>query len=68
MINEIRLRLVTGEDVYYGVCGDYLKEEAVLAEIKKKPYIKVTDDDGIRLTIYPNKVVGCYIINPKNII
>lgn len=64
MFNEIRLILVTGEDVYYGVCGNFLKPQDVLAEIKDKPYIKVTSYRDERITIYPDKVVGCYIKRP----
>lgn len=60
MFNEIRLILVTGEDVYYGVCGNFLKPQEVLAEIKGKPYIKVAYKNE-RIAIYPDKVVGCYI-------
>lgn len=64
MFNEIRLILVTGEDVYYGFCGNYLMAEDVLNGIKDKPYIKVTDKDGTRIAVYPDKVVGCYIKRP----
>lgn len=55
------LRLVTGEDVQYGFCGVFLKADAVLMEIKDKTFIKVTDEKGRRLTIFSDKVVGCYI-------
>lgn len=63
MFNEIRLILVTGEDVYYGVCGNFLKPQEVLTEIKAKPYIRVTYRDE-RVAIYTDKVVGCYIKKP----
>ena len=61
-MNEVMLRLVAGEDVHYRFCNEFTKDESVLDEIKYgKSYIKVTDEKGRRLTIFPNKVVGCYI-------
>ena len=62
--NEIRLILVTGEDVHYGFCGNYLNEKEILTDIKIKPYTEVTSKDNIRIVVYSDKVVGCYIKRP----
>ena len=55
------LRLVTGEDVHYDFCDDWIEADTILMEIKDKPFIKVTDKKDRVLTIFPDKVIGCYI-------
>lgn len=60
-MKEAMLRLVTGEDVRYDFCDDWIEADTILMEIKDKPFIKVTDKKDKVLTIFPNKVVGCYI-------
>ncbi len=55
------LRLVTGEDVLYDFCDDWIEVDTILMEIKDKPFIKVTDKKDRVLTIFPDKVIGCYI-------
>ena len=55
------LRLVTGEDVHYDFCDDWIEADIILMKIKDKPFIKVTDKKDRVLTIFPDKVVGCYI-------
>lgn len=60
-MNEVMLRLVTGEDVSYGFFDDWMEADTILMEIKDKPFIKVTDKKDRVLTIFPDKVIGCYI-------
>lgn len=60
-MKKVILRLVTGEDVYYGLCDDWMEADTILMEIKDKPFINVTDKKDRILTIFPDKVVGCYI-------
>lgn len=60
-MKEVMLRLVTGEDVSYGFFDDWIEADTILMEIKDKPFIKVTDKKDRVLTIFPDKVVGCYI-------
>ena len=60
-MNEAMLRLVTGEDVHYDFCDDWMEVDTILMEIKDEPFIKVTDKKDRVLTIFPDKVVGCYI-------
>ena len=61
VLNEATLRLVTGEDVHYDFCDDWIEADTILMEIKDKPFIKVTDKKDRVLTIFPDKVIGCYI-------
>ena len=42
-LNKAMLRLVTGEDVCYGLFDEWLEADTILMEIKDKPFIKVTD-------------------------
>lgn len=60
-MKKVILRLVTGEDVYYGLFDDWIEADTILMEIKDKPFIKVTDKKDRVLTIFQDKVVGCYI-------
>ena len=60
-MNKAMLRLVTGEDVHYDFCDDWIEADTILMEIKDKPFIKVTDKKDRVLTIFPDKVIGCYI-------
>lgn len=59
-MNKVMLRLVSGEDVYYGLCGELMKADTILMEIKDNPFIEVEDKKGMVLTIFPDKVIGCY--------
>lgn len=61
VLNKAMLRLVTGEDVQYGFFDDWIEADTILMEIKDKPFIKVTDKKDRVLTIFPDKVIGCYI-------
>jgi len=61
VLNKAMLRLVTGEDVYYGLFDGWLEADTIIMEIKDKPFITVTDKKDRILTIFPDKVVGCYI-------
>lgn len=60
-LNKVILKLVTGEDVYYGLCGKRVQAETILMKIKDESFIKVTDSKGKVFTIFLDKVVGCYI-------
>lgn len=60
-MNKAMLRLVTGEDVCYDFCDDWIEADTILMEIKDKPFIKVTDKKDRVLTIFSDKVIGCYI-------
>lgn len=60
-LNKAMLRLVTGEDVCYGLFDEWLEADTILMEIKDKPFIKVTDKKDRVLTIFPDKVIGCYM-------
>lgn len=50
VLNKAMLRLVTGEDVHYDFCDDWIEADTILMEIKDKPFIKVTDKKDRVLT------------------
>jgi hypothetical protein len=52
------LRLVTGEEVYYGNFEERIPAETVLLEIMDKPIITVKEKTGRTLFIYTDKVIG----------
>lgn len=60
-MNKVMLKLVTGEDVYYKFCDDWTQADTILMEIKDKSFSEVTDKKDRALTIFPDKVIGCYI-------
>lgn len=52
------LKLVTGEEVYYGNFEQRIPAETVLLEIMDKPIITVREKTGRTLFIYTDKVIG----------
>lgn len=52
------LKLVTGEEVYYGNFEERIPAETVLLEIMEKPIITVREKTGRTLFIYTDKVIG----------
>lgn len=52
------LKLVTGEEVYYGNFEERIPAETVLLEIMDKPIITVKEKTGRTLFIYADKVIG----------
>lgn len=52
------LKLVTGEEVYYGNFEERIPAETVLLEIMDKPIITVKEKTGRTLFIYTDKVIG----------
>lgn len=52
------LKLVTGEEVYYGNFEERISAETVLLEIMDKPIITVKEKTGRTLFIYTDKVIG----------
>lgn len=55
------LKLVTGEDMYYGTFEEWMQAETILTEIKDKPFVKVTDKKGKMWIITLDKVIGCHM-------
>lgn len=55
------LKLVTGENMYYGTFEEWMDAETILMEIKDKPFVKVTDKKGKMWIIIPGKIIGCHM-------
>lgn len=52
------LKLVTGEEVYYGNFEEWVPAKTILLEIMDKPIITVKEKTGRTLYIYTDKVIG----------